>query len=292
LKKDGYFSIGRDYPGFTAFMRIIGSMRHFKQNQALPVLLAIALSGCSCVAFGGTPPDTVDIFRANRYLARTLNIAFTFDAPKEGAWGHVLKETDFSLIKDAGFTAVRLPMQWVTRMQPQAPYLLDSAFLTRIDWAVQKALQYHPAIIIDNHLDSQLIADPARYRGRFLGLWKQLSEHYRDYPQQVMFEIMAEPSGQLSALWNTYLGEVLDTIRKTNPVRPVIVGPTFYNSPIKLGELRLPDQDKFLIVTFHYYLPLQFTMQGEEWFPFGKPREWLGRNGWVHKRKKTILQGS
>ena len=88
---------------------------------------------------------------------------------------------------------------------------------------------------------------------------------------------MAEPNGKLNAVWNAYFKDALTIIRETNPVRPVIVGPAFYNSVIKLtavGSARAGTNT--FILTFHYYNPFQFTMQGEDWFPIGKPREWIG----------------
>jgi endoglucanase len=218
---------------------------------------------------------TSDIYTVNGYLSKTINIAFTLDAPKEGAWGHTLQANDFKLISDAGFTAVRLPIQWVTRMDLEPPFTIAPQFLDRIDWAVSEALKNHLAIILDNHLDAQLMKAPAAYRERFLSLWKQLSAHYKKQPQQVMFEVMAEPCDQLDAVWNDYFRDALAIIRESNPNRPVVVGPPFYNLAYKLTDLQLP-QDNYLILTFHYYDPTRFTMQGEDWYPIGKPREWIG----------------
>lgn len=217
------------------------------------------------------PQKTADIYTVNGYLAKTINVAFTFDAPKEGDWGHTLQATDFKLISEAGFTAVRLPIQWVTRMDAQPPYTINPQFLARIDWAISEALKNHLAIILDNHLDDKLMKEPAVYRDRFLGLWKQLPAHYQHQPQQVMFEVMAEPRDQLDVVWNDYFKAALTLIRETNSTRPVIVGPPFYNLVYKLGDLQLPP-DEYLILTVHYYDPIQFTMQGEDWFPIGKPR--------------------
>lgn len=229
-----------------------------------------------------------DIFTANGYLSRTINIAFTFDAPKEGDWGHTLQASDFKLIKEAGFTAVRLPIQWVTRMNPETPFIIDQQFLARIDWVIREALKNQLAIILDNHIDAQLMKDPAVYRERFLSLWKQLSAHYRQEPQQVMFEVMAEPHQQLDAVWNDYFKDALAIIRETNPTRPVIAGPPFYNLVNKLNDLQLP-QDDYLILTFHFYNPTRFTMQGEDWFPIGKPREWIGTTWMGDEQEKNDI---
>jgi len=87
---------------------------------------------------------------------------------------------------------------------------------------------------------------------------------------------MAEPRGRLDNLWENYFTEALTIIRRDNPTRPVIIGPGFYNSPQRLSSLHLPENDHYIIVTFHLYEPLKFTMQGEKWFPVGKPMDWVG----------------
>ena len=218
----------------------------------------------------------IDIFTANELLAKTINIGFTLDAPKEGAWGNTLNENEFITIKKAGFTAIRLPVQWVAHMDSTDPYIIDKKILARVDWAVEQALKNKLAIILDNHLDEQLMGNPNGFKERFLKLWSQLSDHYKSYPQNVMFEIMAEPHGELEKVWEAYFTDALKIIRNTNPTRPVIIGPILNNLPYKINTLTLPANDKYIIATFHLYNPVKFTMQGEAWFPVGKPMEWIG----------------
>ena len=77
---------------------------------------------------------------------------------------------------------------------------------------------------------------------------------------------LEEPSRKLTpALWNEYLAEALAIIREKNPTRTVIVGPGFWNSTDHLAELELPAADRSLIVTIHYYTPMDFTHQGAAW---------------------------
>jgi endoglucanase len=117
--------------------------------------------------------------------------------------------------------------------------------------------------------------DPAGNKARFLALWKQIAEHYQDRPAELVFELLNEPHGKLTDdVWNALLADALGVIRKTNPGRAVIVGPTQWNGLQKLPALRLPKDDRRLIATFHYYLPFHFTHQGAEWSEGSA--KWLG----------------
>ena len=71
---------------------------------------------------------------------------------------------------------------------------------------------------------------------------------------------MNEPNHQMTTnAWNQYLAEALAIIRASNPTRTVVIGPAFSNSIDHLDELRLPAKDRNLIVTVHYYKPMDFT---------------------------------
>ena len=105
-----------------------------------------------------------------------------------------------------------------------------------------------------------------------------------------MFELLAEPHGNLNAYWNPLINELLKKVRVNNPHRPVIVGPVNFNRPDFLNQLQLPADDRYIIVSFHQYNPVKFTMQGETWFPFGKPLEWLG-TVWPQKGDEEYLAG-
>jgi len=245
-----------------------------KAGINISVLVALFSIICSTTVFGQA--KVMDIDEANKLLAKTINIGYTFDAPVEGAWGNTITKDELKTIKSAGFTAIRLPVQWVARIDSIAPYTINQAFLERIDLVIKQALKNHLAIIIENCLDEQLMAAPDKYKVRFLSLWEQLSAHYASYPQQVMFEIMAEPHGKLGNIWIDYFPDALAVIRKNNSTRPVIIGPMLYNNPYYINSLRLPEDDHYIIATFHLYEPMKFTMQGEQWFPIGKPMEWIG----------------
>jgi endoglucanase len=65
--------------------------------------------------------------------------------------------------------------------------------------------------------------------------------------------------------WNDVLVELLAVVRKTNPTRNVLIGPAFWNNMAWLEKLKLPADDRHIIVSVHYYEPHTFTHQGATW---------------------------
>jgi endoglucanase len=214
-------------------------------------------------------------------LQRGVNLGNMLEAPKEGEWGLTIQEEYFDLIKEAGFDFVRLPVRWNSHAEENPPFAIDPAFFARVDEVLGWALDHDLAIIIDFHHYEEMATDPWGHKERFLGISQQVAEHYKDEPSNVLFELLNEPNDQLNAaLWNQYLAEALAVVRETNPRRDVVIGPASWNAYDWVSTLDLPDDkrsspvDEHLIVTFHYYLPFQFTHQGAEWVDGSDP--WLG----------------
>jgi len=209
-------------------------------------------------------------------LYRGVNLGNALDAPHEGDWGVVLKEEYFELIKNAGFDFVRVPIRWSSHADQVYPYTIDPIFFNRVDWAIDQAFSRGLTVIINVHHYVELMDDPKSNSERFLALWQQIASRYKNYPQNLYFEILNEPSGNLTSdLWNKLLSEAIGVIRKTNPRRKIVVGPGNWNSISALARLSLPKDGQDIIVTFHYYSPFHFTHQGAEWVPGSA--SWLGR---------------
>jgi len=131
-----------------------------------------------------------------------------------------------------------------------------------------------------------MMSDPNGQHERFLALWEQIAEHYKDYPPALLFELLNEPNDQLIApLWNEASNEALGIVRKSNPTRNVIIGPTYWNNYSWMSTLDLPANDAHIIATFHYYKPFQFTHQGASWEKDSS--SWLGTN-WGERILKNL----
>jgi len=209
-------------------------------------------------------------------LGRGINLGNALEAPNEGAWGVKLKEEYFTKIKAAGFDNVRIPVRWSAHAGKSAPYAIDPKFFARVDWAVNQALKNRLIPVLNMHHYEEIFQDPDAHRRRYLALWQQIAEHYRSYPPALVLELLNEPNGKLdSDHWNPMLAEALHVVRRSNPTREVVVGPTSWNSINDLDSLELPESDRHLIVTVHYYSPFEFTHQGADWVG-PQMRQYLG----------------
>ncbi len=225
------------------------------------LLAAAPASACS---FDQPPQARAE--SCNRLLARSINFGNMLDHAREGMAGPALRDEFIVLTAQAGFTAIRLPIRWDAQAADKPPYTIDPEFFARIDGVVKLALQHKLAIVLDMHHYTAMMSEPDTERARFLGLWKQVAEHYRDAPATVIFEVLNEPHAKLTqAKWNDALAAVLPVIRASNPHRTLIVGGSEWNNRKMLETLALPKDDRNLIATFHYYEPMALTHQGAEW---------------------------
>ncbi len=228
------------------------------------ILISILfIAGCSAQK---PPKGAKDAFYFNRLLARTVNMGNALEAPVEGDWGMKIKKEYFRLIKEAGFSAVRLPIKWSAHAQETIPYTIDESFLNRIDEVLAQALEQNLSVILDFHHYWELDAEPHKQLKRWLAIWAQIGQHYQASPENVFFELLNEPHDKFTVdIWNSFLLKGIAEIRKTNPTRIIIVGPTFWNAAWRLKDLKLPENDHNIIASFHYYDPFAFTHQGAEW---------------------------
>jgi len=207
-------------------------------------------------------------FTQNRRLGRGVNIIGydpLWDSPEIAR----MRDHHFHRIAEAGFDSVRINLHAFRHMGPEPEYELSPGWRETLNWAVSQALSCGLSVVLDLHEFEAMGKAPLENRERFVAFWEQIAEQYSGAPDSVFFEILNEPFGELTpALWNTYLAEALRLIRVQHPTRAVIVGPGHWNGITHLAELQLPQDDRDLIVTVHYYSPMQFTHQGAAWSQF------------------------
>lgn len=268
------------------------------KSRYLALVLACCLSGTAALAEPITPADQV------HDMQRGVNIV-GYDPLWRDASRARFKPRLFKVIKDGGFSSVRIVLQSFQFMD--ADFKLPAGWFDTLDGLVKEALAQDLTVILDEHDFGFCGKDAAGCRPRLMAFWTQVSEHFKDAPEKVVFEILNEPNEAVNDSWNALHAEALSIIRKTNPSRNVIIGPAFWNNPGWLDKLDLPVNDRHIIVTVHYYTPMRFTHQGARWTPqfvnlsgitWGTPedraalaKDFDAVQSWSKKNDRPILLG-
>jgi endoglucanase len=231
-----------------------------------------SLASASC----GDSKARVEAFRTGRAttratgdLRRGMNFGDAMDAPNEGDWGFVLSASDFRIVHEAGFDHVRVPMRFSTHVDPSPPYRIQGHFLRRVDWVIDQALSNDLGVILDLHHFQEMMKAPRAYADRLVVIWRQIATRYRGLPPAVVYEILNEPTDNLTAVvWNPILARVIAAIREIDPTRTLIVEGAHWASARDLRDtLAVPEGDPHLVASFHMYAPMYFTHQGFGWMP-------------------------
>ena len=224
---------------------------------------------------GAPPGASARTLAAAGAIGRGVNFGNMLEAPTEGAWGVSVTDDIIDKAATAGFASVRLPVRWSNHAGAEAPFAIDPAFMTRVESVVDKLLAKNLVVVLNMHHYRQLDGDAldagegkvadAVVDVRFVMLWEQIAARFKAKSDRLVLELYNEPHGrQNGEPWNVLAARALGIVRKTNPDRIVVIGPTSWNSASDLRLLRMPN-DPNVIATIHNYAPFAFTHQGAEW---------------------------
>ncbi len=202
-------------------------------------------------------------FEQNKKMGRGINI-IGYDPIWKDMSKARMQAKHFKEIKDAGFTNVRIKISPFRFSMGDSSYTINPSFFTTLDWIIKQSLANKLMTIVDFHEHGAMEKDPLGTKPMLLAMWKQIAEHCKNLPKEVVFEIANEPNMK-PELWNTIHQEAYQIIRKSNPNRTLLIGTVYGNQIQYLKDLILPEQDRNIIVAIHYYSPIQFTHQGAPW---------------------------
>ena len=251
-----------------------------------------AAAGAATAQAPATSPEPTSALRRGMNV---LGYDPIWTDPKKGRF----EERHFGEIRKGGFDFVRVNLHGFKHMDKDDR--LSPAFLSRVDWIMKHATAAGLSVILDEHEYEECSDDVAMCRRRLAAFWTQVAPRYKNAPPTVLFELLNEPHDKLDAdTWNALFPDILAIVRKSNPTRRVVIGPTQWNNFSQLSTLKLPENDRNILVTFHYYDPFPFTHQGAPWVPemlkvkdvawtpaqrtqiatdFGKVAEWSRQTG-------------
>ena len=241
-----------------------------------------------------TPQQLVD------KMGRGINLGNVLSAPVEGNWSGAATEQYFIDVAEAGFSNVRIPIDFfgtrtsgdtsqysananTTFTGSRADFIVNPLYFDRLEQVIGWGLTQNLVIVLDFHgatLKSEFIytfdesedeyTDPnsakrAADLAKFYSIWEQIANRFKDYSDDLVFEVINEPYFHISAAeMNDLNSEVISIIRSSggnNITRKVIVtgGTKTSFEAITTIDPQLLNNDNYLIGTFHYYRPFSFT---------------------------------
>lgn len=211
-------------------------------------------------------------WEAVKLMKRGINIGNSLEATggttseeAEISWGNPkIFEAQFDDYKNAGFTAVRIPITWglTFRTLTNPPYTISASFLNRVEQVVDWALARDLLVIINAHHESWLKENFNETNlARFDSIWAQISRRFRNKSDRLLFEIINEPYPMSLADVNKLNSQILNTIRKYNPTRIVLFSGHMWSNADELIAAAVPN-DSMIIGYYHSYDPYPFGLEG------------------------------
>ncbi|GAA0353783.1 cellulase family glycosylhydrolase [Alkalibacterium iburiense] len=207
------------------------------------------------------------------------NLGNSFDSfhkeedKEELSWGNprVTKEL-LQTVKKKGFKNIRLPLTVHMRIDgPENDFTINESFLNRYEEAVKESLEEGFYVMINIHHDSVTWLkewngqnDSDRYK-KYVRIWEQLSERFKDYDERVMFESINEPQFDVEeSVGIQYLEKLNDTfyhiVRQSGGnngtrmlVLPTLLTNDSQNKLDALYEQIVGFDDPYILATVHYY---------------------------------------
>lgn len=243
----------------------------------------------SAMTIGWNLGNTLDACQADRDGDGVINEHVAEgEEPDETLWGNprATKEL-FQALLDSGVNAVRIPVTWRDHIDGDGD--ISPSWLDRVQEVVDYAYDLGMYTIINIHHDGggdpqfgawicNAATDYDATLARYLNLWTQIADRFKDYDEHLIFESMNEvgfdslSQGKAYELLNSLNQEFVDLIRssggKNNTRHLLIAG--YWTDIAKTCDPRyvMPtDPVNRSIVSVHYYTPWDFctTNIKNEW---------------------------
>jgi endoglucanase len=207
-------------------------------------------------------------------VKRGTNIAHWLSQSKkrgpERAAFFTKKDVDY--IKSAGFDHIRLPVDeeqlWDStgKRDEEAFRLLNDCMTWVSEAGIRVILDLH---ILRSHYfnaEEKPLWTKTEEQDKFIRLWKDLSSFVGKWPNAMLaYEFMNEPVADDPEQWNTLLARVADSIRSWEKERTLVIGSNRWQSVNTFDQLRIPANDKNILLSFHFYEPFHLTHYKASW---------------------------
>ena len=252
-------------------------------KKVLKSLAFVAATMLTFTACSEKETDEVNNFR----IQRGTNVSHWLSQSEERGEARQLhiQEDDFARLDSLGFDFVRLPIDEVQFWDEQGNKLPEAwdLMINAINWAEK----HHLRTIVDLHIirshyfnavnegnaDANTLFTSEKAQQDLINMWYQLSDVLKGYSNDsVAYEFMNEPVADDHEQWNQLIAKVHKALREREPQRTLVIGSNMWQSYETMKYLKVPEGDKNIVLSFHYYNPMILTHYGAGWTPIGKYR--------------------
>ncbi len=173
---------------------------------------------------------------------------------------------DLEKIAAMGFDHIRLPIDEV-QMWDDDGKRHEDAFQLMIN-CIKWCEEYDLKVIVDVHIlrshyflakEKPLWTVPAEQE-KFYNLWRDLSKALNQFPNShLAYELMNEAVADDPDQWNDLIANTVKAIRELEPERTIVIGSNKWQSVETFDELKVPENDPNILLSFHYYEPMMLT---------------------------------
>ena len=214
---------------------------------------------------------------ATLYLQNGVNIShwLSQSSDRGEVRANKITKADFDSIAAMGFDFIRLAVD-EEQLYDEAMNRDSSTFAlmhNAINWALGNCLN----VVVDLHIvrshhfnnenghPNTLFQDP-KEQEKIVNIWKDLQKDLNQYPNdRLAYELMNEPVAPTCEDWNLLVEKMVNGIRETEKERTIIFGSNRWQIPQTFDSLRVPENDKYIMLSYHFYEPSLVTHHQAPW---------------------------
>ncbi len=246
--------------------------------MALIAIAMLAMVGCTSKS---NENSDVNNFRIHR--GTNLSHWLSQSEERGEARRQHIQEDDFERLEQLGFDFIRLPIdeqQFWDEHGNKLPEAWD-LLLKGLDLSIKHNLR----VIVDLHIirshyfnavnegddSGNTLFTSEKAQQDLINMWYQLSDVLKGYSNDsVAYEFMNEPVADDHEQWNQLVVKVHKALREREPQRTLAIGSNRWQGYETMKYLKVPENDKNIVLSFHYYNPMILTHYRAWWTPIGK----------------------
>lgn len=272
-------------------MAIVLSMAMVATSLSLPNMTAKTAQAAGSSFQNLNQSQITEAMGVGYNLGNSLEAASS-GTPNETAYGNPKLTEDLVLAaKDAGFKSIRIPVSYLSMIDDNNGYKIDSSWLDRVQQVVDYCVDNDMYAIVNMHGDGYTTVNggwllcgsgnQTKIKAKYKACWEQIADRFKNYDEHLIFESMNEefdgtygtPSRTAYANINAYNQIFVDTVRKSggnNDQRWLLIPGWNTNIDYTAGDygFEMPTDNylssniasgqKRIMISVHYYDPWDF----------------------------------